>query len=321
MPPVSTLMEDDLFPETTVTRTAKPNAVSKAHQRSLSQYMTPEWAAELIVDTFFADLTRSDVVLEPTCGRGAFLGAIPTRVNAFGVEIDPILAEVARHRTGRSVITGDIRSAELHVTPTVVVGNPPFVADFFDALLDRCFAVLPFEGRAGFVIPAYFCQTSSRVGRWHKRWSISQSLIPRNLWTGLETPLLFAMFTKTTVRKLFGFALYLETNEVKKMATRYQSLLTEGGGSGVWSELVDRAIDECGGRASLETLYRCVMPKAPPSNRFPREKIRQTLARGSRVGRYQRVGTTSWALAKPPAPRAFAWVDGKSRSTATSLAC
>jgi type I restriction-modification system DNA methylase subunit len=61
-------------------------------QRSMGQYMTPDWAAEALVDRYFSDLGESDLVLEPSCGRGAFLRALPAHVQALGVEIDPNLA-------------------------------------------------------------------------------------------------------------------------------------------------------------------------------------------------------------------------------------
>lgn len=56
-----------------------------------SQYFTPSYAAKLIYKHYFSDLTSSDVVLEPTCGDGAFLSVIPIDIQAFGVEIDPVI--------------------------------------------------------------------------------------------------------------------------------------------------------------------------------------------------------------------------------------
>lgn len=268
----------------------------------LSQYFTPAWAAEMLVETFYANLSSSDVVVEPSCGPGAFLNAIPAEVNAIGVEIDPRLAELARANTGRHVICSDFLKADLPATPTVFLGNTPFVSELFDQFLDRCHDLLPpgDGGRAGFIIPAYFAQTVSHVERWRRKWSIAQTMIPRTLWKGLECPLIFAQFTKERVRKLFGFALYCESADIGKMRASFRQLLKEGRPRvSVWAGLVDEALAACGGSASLETLYECVMPKAPHTNTKPHEKIRQTLTRGRDRGRYRQLGHGAWELALP----------------------
>jgi hypothetical protein len=39
---------------------------------------TPEWAAQAIVEEFWPNLSPGkDLVLKPSCGRGAFLQAVP----------------------------------------------------------------------------------------------------------------------------------------------------------------------------------------------------------------------------------------------------
>ena len=45
-------------------------------RRAYAQWMTPAWAAAELVERHFADLTADDLVIEPSCGRGAFLHAI-----------------------------------------------------------------------------------------------------------------------------------------------------------------------------------------------------------------------------------------------------
>lgn len=91
----------------------------------LSQWFTPEWAAAMLVEKYFSSLSGSDLVLEPSCGRGAFLKAIPEHVPVVGVEIDPQLAQIARDTTGRRVITGDFNTVNLPEGVTAIVGNPP----------------------------------------------------------------------------------------------------------------------------------------------------------------------------------------------------
>lgn len=78
-----------------------------------SQWLTPEWAAQAIVDEFWPDLTPDELVLEPSCGRGAFLKAVPAHVPAVGVELDPALAAFAAVNTGRTVLCGDFRTLHL----------------------------------------------------------------------------------------------------------------------------------------------------------------------------------------------------------------
>src|SRR3546814_14682276 len=73
---------------------------------------TPLYAAERLVERHFPDLGAKDLVLEPSCGIGAFLRAIPATTSAIGVEIDPERAAIARQRSGRPVIPGDFCRAE-----------------------------------------------------------------------------------------------------------------------------------------------------------------------------------------------------------------
>lgn len=49
-----------------------------------SQYHTPEWVAQELVERYFSDLYSGDLVLEPACGTGAFLKALPPGVPAVG---------------------------------------------------------------------------------------------------------------------------------------------------------------------------------------------------------------------------------------------
>ncbi|WP_223271135.1 hypothetical protein [Pseudomonas putida] len=58
-------------------------------QIELGQYPTPAWAAAAIVRKNFSHLSAKDFVLEPTCGPGRFLQAVPQYVPALGIEIEP----------------------------------------------------------------------------------------------------------------------------------------------------------------------------------------------------------------------------------------
>jgi predicted RNA methylase len=82
---------------------------------TLMTYQTPTWAAERLVEHYYPDLSPADLVLEPTCGEGHFLDAIPPHVPAVGVELDAGRAAIAR-RTGREVLVGDVLTIDLGLT-------------------------------------------------------------------------------------------------------------------------------------------------------------------------------------------------------------
>jgi site-specific DNA-methyltransferase (adenine-specific) len=252
--------------------------------------MTPEWAADELVARYFADLSPADTVLEPSCGTGAFLSAIPADVPAYGVEIDPELAAIARANTGRHVVVGDFRMVDLPVRPTAILGNPPFTVRTVDEFLTRALTVLPDAGRVGFLLPAFQFQTASSIDRLARDWSIRSEFIPRNLFPGLRAPLCFAVFTKERERSLVGFALYHETAAVNRLRKRYRALLAQGERS-VWSAVTRAALEALGGRATLPALYAEIDGARPTPNAFWQEKVRQTLQRIA-----VRVGAGEWAL-------------------------
>src|SRR3546814_11300839 len=65
-------------------------------RKALGQYPTPGWVAQALVERHFARLSSADKVVEPSCGPGSFLSVIPSDIFAFGVEIDPLPAALAR---------------------------------------------------------------------------------------------------------------------------------------------------------------------------------------------------------------------------------
>ncbi|KAF1702838.1 SAM-dependent methyltransferase [Pseudoxanthomonas kaohsiungensis] len=238
--------------------------------------MTPEWAASWLVEAFFADLTDQDVVLEPTCGEGAFLAAIPPHVHAIGIELDPELAAVARERTGRQVIVGDARMVDLPVKPTVIIGNPPFERRLVEQILERCYLLLPDGGRVAMVLPAFVLQTASTVHRLAQVWHVRQQMLPRNLFPRLQHPLCFVQLTKSEHTGLEGFALYEQVHQVSKLRARYRQLLAQGVRS-TWAAVVQAALEQLGGRASLQELYHEIDGHRPTNNAFWHAKVRQTL--------------------------------------------
>ena len=188
--------------------------------RALSQYMTPAWAAQLLVERHFADLGSADLVLEPACGRGAFLQAVPAEVPAVGVEVDPALAAEAAATTGRRVLIGDFLSLDLALLgrPSLVLGNPPFAARTVEGFIGRAWRLLEDEGRCGFILPAYLAQTPQRVMGWASRWSLWCELLPRTLFPRSRLPLLFVVFRKGRARTLVGFGLYAEARAIENVS-------------------------------------------------------------------------------------------------------
>ena len=252
--------------------------------------MTPDWAAEALVERYFADLTINDHVIEPTCGRGAFLRALPRDVPALGVEIDERLAREAMRLSGRSVVVGDFRTVDLPWTPTAMVGNPPFQLRAIEGILARAHDLLPDDGRIGLILPCYTLQTPGTIERLSTLWSIQQDMIPRTLFPRLSMPLCFALLHKGRVRGLVGFALYHEAAAVARLQARYRKLLAEGEGS-TWAAVTRAALEALGGRATLAALYCEVEGARPTDNRWWREKVRQQVQRIA-----VRVDAGTWSL-------------------------
>lgn len=243
----------------------------------LCQYFTPLWVAQALVERHFRDLGRDDLVIEPSCGYGAFLQALPPFVPAVGVEIDAALAARARANTGRQIIVGDFRTVVLPANPTVLIGNPPFKSLLFDAFLDRAYSILPEGAKAGFILPTYFFQTARRVCEYGERWSLSIELMPRNAFHArMKTPLLFALFQKNAARTLVGFVLYRECDDLHQMAKPYRELLSSYEGP-IWLAVCRMALRRLGGSASLKQIYLELERNRPTRTEWWREKIRQTL--------------------------------------------
>lgn len=261
--------------------------------KDLHQWFTPTWAGQILFNEHFGDLGEDDLVMEPTCGIGTFLKAIPDNIPAFGVEMDPVLADIARKASGRDILTGDFTKVDLEGRrPTAVIGNPPFDMNVIDSIFDRCYDLLPYGGKVGFIMPNYAFQTASRVVRYAQRWSLEQSMIPRNIFKNMEKSLCFAVLTKDSVGRMKGFSLYREMHDVNSMQKWVVDELSTG--KSPWKSVVMRAVEEMGGRATLKDIYAVVAPKRPTDNNWWREKVRQTLTRS---GAFKRVGASEYQIA------------------------
>lgn len=262
----------------------------------LGQFFTPAWAAEALVEQHFGDLTLCDTVIEPSCGPGAFLAALPDHVPALGVEIDPELAERARVNTGRAVLVGDFTEVDLPVRPTAIIGNPPFRLATIEAFLCRAQALLPDEGRCGFILPAFAFQTARTACRLSEGWRVEHQMLPRDLFPRLRLPLCWAVLHKSRQGALVSFALYHEAVAVARLQSRYRALLASGERS-AWRAVTAAAMEGLGGVATLPELYAEIEGHRPTSNRWWRAKVRQCLQ-----GMAVRIGPGRWAMPVRAAP-------------------
>lgn len=261
---------------------------------SLHQWMTPRWAAEAILERSFPSLQSGDFLIEPACGDAAFLVSIPPHVRAIGVDIDPEMARIAHEISGREVRCGDFVDLELPEGVTGLVGNPPFQAKLVERFLGRAHQLLPENGRAAFILPAYMLQTSTSVLRYREKFSIAQELLPRNLFPGIKLPIVLATFTKAADRQLFGFFLYDECAQIAGMSPEARQHLTAARSSGsVWASLVRRVMRELGGRASLSDLYGRLEGRRPTPTVHWREQVRKVLQQGAD---FRRVEAGVWEL-------------------------
>lgn len=259
---------------------------------SLSQWMTPAWAAEMVVEIALGEATETGVILEPSCGTGRLLAAIPNAIEAIGVEIDPRLADVASKATGRQVVIGDFRTVRLPVTEAaLLVANPPFDMEVFDGMANRAHDILVQNGRMVAILPAYAFQTSSRVLKWNSRWTLHQRMMPRTVFPGISLPLVLATFIKETERKLFGFILYNESRCIEEMPASYAEAARKG--ANAWKAVVERALSSLGGQASLRQIYAEIEPRRPTGTEFWKEKVRQQLSL-----HFPRVGVAEYSLAE-----------------------
>jgi site-specific DNA-methyltransferase (adenine-specific) len=269
-------MQAELFPvaPVPVVEAASPSV------GELSQWFTPAWFAEILYDAHFGHLSERDLLWEPAAGTGACLAAVPAHVPAFGTEIDPRLARIARQRTGRRVIVGDFCSVPLPDGITAVFGNPPFDLGLVERLLERCASIMPEGSRCGLILPAYFFQTSSTVVRLNQRWTLQQEMIPRDLFNRpqqLQKSLIFGLFTRDNAPRLVGLRGYHETEAIRALDDERQRLLDESfrGPRSVWREVLTSVLAELGGEAALSAIYRRVEGRRPTPNTHWKEQIRK----------------------------------------------
>lgn len=237
------------------------------------QWFTPFWAAELLVDDALRQLGQVSIV-EPACGTGAFLSAIPQACPAFGIDIDPKVVPAAVANSGREVIVGDYRTCDLAGREVqLVIGNPPFPMHIVEGFMERSFHLLPEGGMVAMILPAFAFQTPRRVTRWMGRFSIDVQLIPRTLFGRISQALVWAKFQKNADRRFHGLMLFAEQRDIEQMRPMIRDALLR---PGTWRVAVRIALEALGGEASLAAIYDLITPERRVSKHW-QPKVRQTL--------------------------------------------
>lgn len=247
---------------------------ARAGDAALDQWFTPFWAAEELTADAMRGLGRVSAI-EPACGTGAFLTAIPHDCEAFGVDIDQRVVAAARANSGREVLIGDYRTIDLTGRAVqLVIGNPPFPMDIVGGFVTRSHQLLDEGGVLALVLPAFAFQTPSRVARWMDHWSIDVSLIPRTLFGKISQALVWAKFTKTGARRYHGLMLFREQDEIEGMRPAFRKAVAA---PGTWREVVRLALESLGGSARLESIYDVIAPAHRAGRAHWQAKVRQIL--------------------------------------------
>lgn len=255
--------------------------------RELSQWFTPFWTAEELM-AHALDEKDAHSILEPSCGTGAFLTAVPEHLDALGVEIDPIAAEQARANSRRRVIIGDFKAVDLEgFHPDLVIGNPPFDVATISAFVERAGRILPDNGMIAMILPAYAFQTPSRVTDWMDAYSLEVDAIPRTLFPGLSKPLMWARFHKTATKLHRGLLLYRRTRACEEAGKNVKAALAA---PGTWRNAVEQALRSLGGKAHVRSIYDRIDPERRAGAHW-QPKVRQTLQRG-----FTSLGEGVWTL-------------------------
>jgi adenine-specific DNA-methyltransferase len=251
------------------------DANARSGNPELDQWFTAFWAAEELVEDALRGLGVVSIC-EPSCGVGSFLAAVPASHPAFGVDIDARVVTAAKANSGREILVGDFRTINLGERAVeLILGNPPFDMDVVDGFLDRAHQLLPEDGLAAFILPAYAFQTPRRVGRWGDHFAIDVRLIPRTIFPGISKPLVWARYTKATRRFFRGLMLFAEQRDIERMSPMFREALAR---PGTWRSCVCQALEALGGQASLDAIYDLITPERRVSGHW-RPKVRQTLQR------------------------------------------
>jgi site-specific DNA-methyltransferase (adenine-specific) len=227
--------------------------------------------------------------LEPTCGDGAILGQIPADVEAFGVEIDPVLAAAARASTHRTIIVGDVLDLDLP-TLDAVVGNPPFQQTFVEALFGKMHGALVEGGRMVLRLSAHLFQTSVTVARYADSFALDIELLPRDVYPRLRLPLVVATMRKVSDRRIVGIAFAREVADLRGFPAEYR-LVLQRSRTNVYVAACEKALRAIGRPATVEEIAQRVEGARPTRTEHWRAAIRRALQES-----FVRVAPATYAL-------------------------
>lgn len=89
------------------------------------QFFTPYAITDFVIQCLKPD--KFDIIMDLTCGHGAFANSVPQESNFFGCEIDMKSYKVAKYLYPKANIRcSDIRVYNPEIRADVIVGNPPF---------------------------------------------------------------------------------------------------------------------------------------------------------------------------------------------------
>lgn len=124
------------------------------------QFFTPPAVCEQIAALLH--LTPRMAIADLTCGMGNFFNFCPAENTCFGVELDAEAAAVARYLyPSATILTADLRYAQLDRPFDVIFGNPPFNLRWDGessqmVYVRRAAATLKPGGRLALIIPSAF---------------------------------------------------------------------------------------------------------------------------------------------------------------------
>lgn len=131
--------------------------------------------------------------------------------------------------------------------------------------------------------------------QWANVWDINVSLLPRDLFKGLQTPLVFAQFARPgSTSKMTGLPLFSEIACFKhSLRVAAQNETAKPTARGVWADLLRGVLADAPNGMTLTGIYQAIQNNRPANNPWWREQIRKVLYQ--KVGLFDHTGDR-WSL-------------------------
>lgn len=150
----------------------KPTSKQKTSEvsKDLAFYPTPPAVVKRVMNKLSAFANKSGLILEPSCGDGAFLDALRDEgYKSMGVEVDYSRAEICKQK-GHNVVCGNFLTFESFRQFDAVVMNPPFAGFHYQKHLEKAIELLKEGGYLIAILPAnaWYSHNSDLLfcGRW-----------------------------------------------------------------------------------------------------------------------------------------------------------